>query len=130
MRSDAAGRAERPAIDPHPLERRRLELERDLARRRAQRRPAVVALPDRLRQALQAAAMALGLLERRLQALDLARLLGGRALGAPPRPRPPPRPRSAAAARSAVGRRQRLRAAAWRRASSAVDLRQLVARVG
>ena len=27
--------AERPAIDPHPLERVRLELEADLARRRA-----------------------------------------------------------------------------------------------
>ena len=62
------GLAERAAVDAHPLERRRFELEADLARRCARRRPRIVALADRLRQALQTPLLILGGIERGLQA--------------------------------------------------------------
>ena len=76
-----AGPVERLAVHAHPPARLRLELEAHLARHRAQRRPAVVALADRLRQALQSALLVLGGIERGLQALHLARQLGGQPLG-------------------------------------------------
>ena len=75
------GLVERAAVDAHPLQRRRFELEADLARRGAQRRPRIVALADRLRQALQSALLVLGGIERGLQALHFARLLGRKPLG-------------------------------------------------
>jgi hypothetical protein len=69
------------AVDPHPFERLRFELEADLASRSSERRPSVVALADRLCQALQAPLAILGRIERRLQAFRLARLFGGETFG-------------------------------------------------
>ena len=76
-----AGHVERAAVHAHPPPRLRLELEAHLARHRAQRRPAVVALADRLRQALQSALLVFAGIERGLQALHLARQLDGQPLG-------------------------------------------------
>ena len=67
----AAGFAERAAIDPYPRERRGLDLEGDLTLGRLERRPTGIALPDRLRKALEAALVDLGLVEDRLRALEL-----------------------------------------------------------
>ena len=71
IRSELPASLQRAAIDPYPRERRGLDLEGDLARGRLERRPTGIALPDRLRKALEATLVDLGLVEDRLRALEL-----------------------------------------------------------